>query len=139
MTETFFVVRLTQALAKWTENVGEYRFEGYCFRVKYGTDFSARIVIEKEGDYYLFKFEDKYLKTDGHWIRSADNYESSSYYILEENQDILEPKIDDFTERKPIKDLYYIKDKNSGQYLCMDDDGWLNVKNSGKYLLTYKY
>lgn len=134
---TKFVVRKVHGYAKTTENIGQYRYHDGIFRASYGIYYD-RVIIEKTGDCYLFKFDNKYLKTSGHWIRSTDSRNDATRYELIKNTDIKDPHTL-FDVPTPVDDLYYIKDISSGQLINMDSDGDFNVKNSGRYVLVFKF
>lgn len=125
----FYVRKVHGPKVRWAENIGGYRFDNNSFRASYtNNDFSS---VEIQETYnkktYRFKFNGKYFKTEGHWIRSTESSEEATSYRLELNQDI-----------RDGKDIHYIKVLGENNYLCMDSDGWFNVKNSGRYVLVHK-
>lgn len=144
----FFVRKYCNGLYKYAESIIGYKYENNYLRASWiknyqgGGDENVKMI--KKNDYYLIKVNDKYLRSEGDWISGVDNYNSSSYYILEQSKDLTtcwnkdqcEDRLED-CKKFTRQGLYYIKDKNSGYYLCMDDDGFVNVKNSGYYILTY--
>lgn len=137
---TIFVVRKVFASNKTTENIGQYKYnKDGVFSATYGFH-SNRVIIEKSdsGSCYLFKFDNKYFKTAGHWVYSTESRDNASRYDLIRNDDIYDPH--SFLDRPVLTDdLFYIKDIQSGELLNMDSDGDFNVKNSGRYVLVYKY
>jgi hypothetical protein len=143
-----------------TKDVENARFENDYLRLSWVSDNydnnSYNIEIIEENNYYLIKVNEKYLGIkDGKfivtdpifgngdyekWVIGTNRYDNSHYFILEENNDVNTPYEESGSNvsYKIDKKIFYIKDKNTNKYLCMDNDGWVNINNSGCYLLIKK-
>lgn len=124
------------------------------FDYDYTKDINNFELISENG-YFLIKADEKYLGVKNgknifippmvsyyeKWICGTEKYDNSHYFILEENNDVTEGiEVSGHIGIQQVlnKDLYYIIEKNSGKYLYMNDDGWINLNGEGYYLLVKK-
>lgn len=113
--------------------VGNFRFVNYKFENNGDNDSKSFNVnydnysgitdadfVHVENNYYKIKIENEYFKSVGHWIRPTTNTEDASLYEIVQNTDIMEYSRIAGTTRHVVTDIWYIKDKSSGKWLCMD-------------------
>lgn len=131
--DKYFFVRMKKHMDIRTYHEGEplknLRLDNDYFRISYtdNWDNKQKIEIEKyEDDKYLIKHENLYFKKNGHWIQYTEDISQASTYFIDEK----------YEDSRPF---FYIKDSDTKEYLTMNDDGWINVKNDGYYLLINNF
>lgn len=98
--------------------LGNYRFEGDfpCLRAGggYGEGNDHIILHYYENNDTKIQISNVYLKSSGHWITYTNDINEASIYTC------------------GYYGYYY--DKSSKNVLCINDEGWFNLKKDGNYL-----